>query len=762
MNVSADVRVGFLAVSLCLVTAGDGRAAGAGQTGLDTSLISCVRRGDVDKAAELLQRGANPKAANASGMTALQYAAMTGRIEIMKMLISKGADVNARDQFGRTPLLEACGRPNTQAVALLLEAGATPHPEALGFACWLNRSEATALLLKAGLSPDGGIVDAAQGGHVKLLRFLLQKGANVNARSGSGNTALHTAALQGGIEAVTLLLEEGADPNAKNDRGRTPLHTAISGDCEVKSIRLLMDAGSRTDVADNEGVTPIRLAAIRMESEAYKVLLAAGGGVERRVDKGQTSTTARLSRSTAELIANLASKDYATRKAARVALAARGRSIMPEVMQSIESGADVGPFYGLFQKMGPDAEAAIPKLKSLLGDKKHVFAAAVTLERMKPGALAALPRDLRDKAAATLCNAAIDPEIEDEMMRSYYLGFLYRLGDAATPHILELLRSDNPGHRDAAARCIDLAFYHDDAVERGLVKLLGADDDPRVRRSAARALGTARILSDEAKTALLAVIRDPPSPDPLANEQKRDRERYALRRLTRAAAGSLGKAGPSIIDDLIPMLSSPDAPQRRAAIVALQSIGAPAVPRLVELLAHEDADVATSASVALGRIRKPAVAALAKALALRNEQVIVRATSALSSIGAGAKEAVPALLDAAASEKRSDIERLAAARAALKIDRERVHGTKAILSTIPVLIRTLEHGRFQHQAWAAETLRGIGPAAREALPMLRKRLALSEKDVDRGGFVAEYVKREAEQAISAIEAGLPDEPTPNP
>ena len=146
----------------------------------------------------------------------------------------------------------------------------------------------------------------------------------------------------------------------------------------------------------------------------------------------------------------------------------------------------------------------------------------------------------------------------------------------------------------------------------------------------------------------------------------------------------------------------------------------------------------------------------------RDEQVIVRATSALWWSGAGAKEAVPALLEVAGSEDRSDIERLAAARAALKIDGGGVRNTKAVLSTIPVLIRTLEQGRFQHQGWAAETLGGIGPAARDALPMLRKRLVLPGKDVDTGGFVSEYVRLEAKRAISAIEAGLPDDPAANP
>ncbi|NLF08448.1 MAG: hypothetical protein GX594_10785 [Pirellulaceae bacterium] len=621
-------------------------------------------------------------------------------------------------------------------------------------------ADAVVSLLQQGASPDAGMVSAAQARNVILLRLLLDKGAKVNARSKSGSTALHTAALQGGIEVVRLLLEEGADPNVKNDQGQTPLHFAISGDCEIDSVKLLIEAGSRLDIPDNNGVTPIRHAAIRGQTEAYKLLLAASGGVERRAVQEHPPNPDLLNKSTAELIADLGSKDYASRQAAEAVLVSRGSSIMPEVFRSIESGTGTERFYELFQKMGPEADAAIPTLRSKLGEKKHVFAAAITLERMKPGALESLPNELRTKAAATLYKAATAPQVEDEMIRALYAGYMYRFGEVATPYVLKLLRSDNPKYRDLAAGCIDFGFYHDDAVERELIKMLAADDDLRVRQGAAQALGKGRTLSKEAKAALLAVIRSPLQPDtldPAAYDEKKARRNNELRLLSDAAARSLGKAGPSIIDDLIPMLSPIDAPERRMAILAIQSIGAPAVPRLIGLLAHDDVAVATSASVALSHIRGPAVVELAQALASRNQRVIEHGTSALWWIGSGAKAALPALLEVAGSADRSDIERLAAARAALKIDRDSVRNTKSILSTIPMLVRILEQGRFQHQAWAAEALGGIGQGAEQALPMLRKRLALPGKDVNLNGFVADYVKKEAERAISAIEAELAED-----
>jgi HEAT repeat protein len=194
----------------------------------------------------------------------------------------------------------------------------------------------------------------------------------------------------------------------------------------------------------------------------------------------------------------------------------------------------------------------------------------------------------------------------------------------------------------------------------------------------------------------------------------------------------LARFGLEIIDDLIPLLSPMNAQQRFPIITALASLGPPAVPRLIELLGHEDRAVAISASVALNKIGPPAVLALAEAVRTGNAQVANHASNALWWIGPGAKAALPVLLEVADSKSRSDVTRVAAARAALKIDAKN-NGSPAIASTLPALIRILEKGSFRHQAWAAETARGIGPGAREALPALRKCLELPPRVADAEG-----------------------------
>ncbi|MBX9843475.1 MAG: hypothetical protein K2Z80_16875 [Xanthobacteraceae bacterium] len=163
--------------------------------------------------------------------------------------------------------------------------------------------------------------------------------------------------------------------------------------------------------------------------------------------------------------------------------------------------------------------------------------------------------------------------------------------------------------------------------------------------------------------------------------------------------------------------------------------------------------MAISASVALNRIGGPAIPALTRAVSSGSDRVVVHAANALWWMGPGGNPALPALLEVVGSEKHSDASRVAAARTALKIDAAACRESPVMLSGIPMLIRVLEHGSFLHQGWAAETLGGIGPAARDALPMLRKRLKLPSEDVDTGRLVRDYVRREAEAAISAIESG---------
>lgn len=731
----------------------------AQQAILDKALFDASWRGNVAEVTRLLGQGANPNVVN-QGSTPLHKAADGGHLEIMRQLMDHKADVNAKNSDGWSTLANAAGTHKPDATKLLLDAGAKPDGFALGQAGWLGRVETVQLLLDAGADPNDGLVRAAQGRHVQLVKLLLENGADVQttAQSQQGDTALHTGALQGGFEMVQLLLKHGADPNAVNKQGQTPLHRAIAGDGELKTVKLLVESGAKLDIPDKEGVTPVRMAGTRARGRPalYDWLLTAAGGKEPPPNRPVRATPADP-RSAKELLATLSAKDYKVRVAAERELAARGNQIMPAVLESGESGADILRFSKLLVALGPEAEAAIPKLEPLLNDKKHVFAAAFTLDRMQPGFLDKLPAAARQRTAAALYEAIVDPDMAE--MASWHLGLLVSLGEVCVPHVLELLRSTNAELKRRAADSLETARFASDDITAELIKLSQDSSQPAARSEAARALGKFGESTPEVRAALLAILQNPPPPRGTEADPSKVRKPENWRETAESAARSLARFGPSVIDDLLPLLTPIGAHYRIPAISALASQGVPAVPRLIELLAHEDEAVAIASQIALGRIRTGAVPELTKAVSGSNEPIARRAADVLAENGSAAKAALPALLVVAEDDNRADTSRMAAVGAAMRIDPQ-TRESKAVLSTIPVLIRVLDKGTFKEQGAAARTLGAIGRAARDALPILHQRLELPGENIDTGGLVRNYVQQSARAAIAAIEGKPADQAVP--
>ena len=150
-----------------------------------------------------LRAGADPEARNENGATPLFWAAEAGHADAIAALLEAGADPEARNENGATPLFWAAEAGHADAIAALLEAGADPRARGVN-----------------DLTP---LHWAAFFGNVDAIAALLEAGADPKARGGMvGHTPLHTAAILDHAGAIIALLAGGADPDARDKNGRTP------------------------------------------------------------------------------------------------------------------------------------------------------------------------------------------------------------------------------------------------------------------------------------------------------------------------------------------------------------------------------------------------------------------------------------------------------------------------------------------------------------------------------------------------------------
>jgi hypothetical protein len=165
-----------------------------------------IAREHVDEFLALLERVADPR---------------DGHLRVAERLLDRGADVNAADESGQTPLTCAIGGGNEGAVRLLLERGADVHAgDALLEAVSYGRTGMAGLLLDRGarITPEAMHVAAANGA-VGLLTLFLDRGAPADLRGEDGSTPLMAA--NDHLDAVKLLLSRGADRAARDSEGRT-------------------------------------------------------------------------------------------------------------------------------------------------------------------------------------------------------------------------------------------------------------------------------------------------------------------------------------------------------------------------------------------------------------------------------------------------------------------------------------------------------------------------------------------------------------
>jgi ankyrin repeat protein len=251
------------------------------------------------------------------------FAARHGDIELSRLLLDRGADINASAEDGSTALLVATVRAHVPLARALLERGADPNgnPEVAGYTPlhWAAGKSETFTTFNYPDAPGEWAVLAgipAKEERLALVKALLSHGADPNARMASqlprfgvsdnsghapiGATPLLLAAFSGDTEAITILVANGGDPFAPASDGSTPLMAAAGMIAQrdettrvteaefLEAVTLLLEVGAPLEDANRRGYRAIHYAAAAGFTTVLRHLVAKGADINAQGANGIT------------------------------------------------------------------------------------------------------------------------------------------------------------------------------------------------------------------------------------------------------------------------------------------------------------------------------------------------------------------------------------------------------------------------------------------------------------------------------------------
>ncbi|KAF3905818.1 Ankyrin-2 [Arthrobotrys entomopaga] len=265
-----------------------------------TPLHKAAERGYVDIITTLLDAGADIESPSNAGSTPLLIAVKFGYTQAVEVLLSRRADVNCVDRTGRGVLHIAAEKGNLELLRLLYEkgvgvAGAVDEGNAKGRTpLYLAVRNGWVDVVRYLVTLDGVDVNKAgddgwtalhavsfyggkNGGEVAMV--LLENGADVGARiSSTGYTPLHKASEAGNLEVARRLVDKGADLDAKSERRHTPLYAAVRfGNSKrrggmLEMVKMLMEKGADAGIKDQFGMGVGSIAKQKGFAEIMKAL----------------------------------------------------------------------------------------------------------------------------------------------------------------------------------------------------------------------------------------------------------------------------------------------------------------------------------------------------------------------------------------------------------------------------------------------------------------------------------------------------------
>ena len=246
---------------------------------LPQELLIAASVDKIDQVRKLLAENVSTEARDAYGRTPLMRAVREGHKDIAQVLLAAGADKNVQDNLGMTllncallssssQLVEMVGQGIQHDVSPLLQASADGIIERVGYL--LDVRVDKELRNDRGCTP---LLIACLHGHEALVKYLLRRGVNKDAIEEKGYTALMCASEKGALLLVTYLVEElGVEIDKTNDIGATAfLVAAANGRLEI--MKYLLSKGANRDAVNNDGLTALMGESVEGHIDIVKYLV---------------------------------------------------------------------------------------------------------------------------------------------------------------------------------------------------------------------------------------------------------------------------------------------------------------------------------------------------------------------------------------------------------------------------------------------------------------------------------------------------------
>ncbi|XP_076081216.1 uncharacterized protein LOC143052139 [Mytilus galloprovincialis] len=256
---------------------------------------------------------------NKQYVTPLFIASQRGHVEIVKLLLQNGADVNKCKKNGASPLFVACHEGHLEIVKLLHKSKADvnlcKHQKLLG------EADQIGLEIKGCISP---LFIACKIGNSKIVQFLLDHDADTEISTEIGKTPLFIALQNSHEEIARLLIEGKCNVNQSMANGYIPL-TVVAGKGQVKIIQMLIENGASVNISNHETISsksiceknipcnnnippsPLSMASLNNHFDVVKVLIQNGADIDYRGVEGATALFEASERGNIEVVKYLLS-----------------------------------------------------------------------------------------------------------------------------------------------------------------------------------------------------------------------------------------------------------------------------------------------------------------------------------------------------------------------------------------------------------------------------------------------------------------------